>query len=132
MVGILLRHLLHLFGDGVERLFPGDALEVALAGPFFADALHGIEQAVLGVQLLAPGMPHGTGAGLDHAGLHRFLVVVFARDARVHGIVRLDGNDLPILHAALDEAGGIPAAIVMACGVKVLHPLVALAQLLHN
>ena len=132
MVGVLLRHLLHLFGDGVECFVPGNPLEMAFACSLFADALHGVEQAILGIQLLAPGVSHGTGAGLDHAGLHRFLVVVFARDAGIHGIVRLDGNDLPILHAALDEAGGIPTAIVMASGVKVLHPLMALTQLLHN
>ena len=132
VVGILICHLLHLARDGVECFFPGDALEVAFARPLLADPLHGVQQAIFGVQLLAPCVSHGARASLKHARLHGFLVVVFARNARVHGIVGLDGDDLPILHAAFDEAGGVPAAVVVARGVKMLHPLMALTQLLYD
>ena len=127
VVGILLGHLLHLACDGVERLVPGYALETALAGAFPAHALHGVEQAVLRVELLAPRMAHGTGAGLEHAGLDGILVVILACDTRIDRVVGLDGDDLPILHAALDQAGGVPTAVVMAGGVEEVDPFVTLA-----
>lgn len=127
MVGVLLGHLLHLARDGVERLVPGDALETTLAGAFPAHALHGVQQAVLRVELLAPRMAHGASASLEHAGLDGVLVVVLAGDARVHRVVGLDGDDFVILNAALDQAGGIPTAVVVAGGVEVIDPLVTLA-----
>ena len=72
-------------------------------------------------------MAHGAGAGLEHAGLDGILVVILACDTRIDRVVGLDGDDLPILHAALDQAGGVPTAVVMAGGVEEVDPLVTLA-----
>ncbi len=128
----LLRHRLHLVGDGIERFFPGNPLEMPLAGAFLADALHGIQQTVFRVQLLAPCMPHRARTGLQHARLHGVLVIVLARNSRVDRIVRFDGDDLAVLDAALDQTGGIPAPVVMTRGVEILDPFVTFAQLLDN
>ena len=130
MVGVLLRHDTHLLGDGVERLVPGNALEVAAPAALLAHTLHGVEQAVLGVELLAPRMAHRARAGLQHAGLDGVLVVVFARDARVHGIIGLDRDDFAVFDAALDQTCGIPAAVVVARGVEVIDTVVTLVVLL--
>ena len=130
MVGVLLRHDPHLLGDGVERLVPGNALEVTASAALLAHTLHGVEQAVLGVELLAPRMAHRACTGLQHTGLDGVLVVVFARDARVDGIIGLDRDDFAVFDAALDQAGGIPAAIVVARGVEVIDTVVTLVVLL--
>ena len=130
MIGVLLRHDAHLLGDGVERLVPGNALEVAAPAALLPHALHRVEQAVLGVELLAPRMAHRARAGLQHAGLDGVLVVVFARDARVHGIIGLDRDNFAVFDAALDQARGIPAAVVVARGVEVIDTLVTLVVLL--
>ena len=75
-------------------------------------------------------MAHRAGARLQHAGLNGLLVIVLASDARIDRVIRFNGDDLAILHAALDETCSIPTAVVVAGGVEMLDPLMALAQFL--
>ena len=131
MIGIFLGHRAHLVGNGVESLIPGYAFKMPPAAPLFSHALHGIEQAFVRIELLAPRMPHGAGAGLQHAGLHGVFIIVFARDSAIDGIIRLDGDDFAVLDAALDQACGVPATVVVACRVEIFDILVTLAELVN-
>ena len=102
---VLLLDLDHLLGDGVQRLLPGDLDEVALARALLAHALHGMQKARVGVQLLLPGMAHGARAHL-HVALPRVLpTAVLAGVVGVHRVVGLNGDDLPVLLVALQHAG---------------------------
>ena len=103
--------LLHLIGDGVQRLVPADGYEVSLARPLFPDALHGVQKTRLAVEFLLPGMSHGARARLDVA-FEQFLPrLVLAAVVLVDGVIGFDCEDLAILHMAFQNAGRIPTAI---------------------
>ena len=108
---VLLLDLDHLLGDGVERLFPADLHEVAAAGALFAHALHGMQKARVGMELLLPGMAHGAGAHL-HVALPGVLpAAILAAVVGVDRVVGLNGDELLVLHVALQHAGRVPAPV---------------------
>lgn len=110
--------LLHLVGDGVQRLVPADGYEVSLARTLFPDALHGVQKTRLAVELLLPGMAHGARTCLDVA-LEQFLPrLVLAAVVLVDGVIGFDREDLAILHMAFQNASRIPAAICRTRGVE--------------
>ena len=123
----LLGHRLHLLGDGIERFFPGDSHEMPLAGALLADAFHGVQQAVFGVQLLTPCMSHRTRTRLQHTRLHRVFIIVLTCNPWVYRVIGFDGNNLAVLDAAFDQASSIPAPVVMTRGVEVLDSFVSFA-----
>lgn len=55
---VLLLDFLQLVGNRVERLFPGNLHEVALAGALFTHAFHRVEEARFGLNLLLPRVTH--------------------------------------------------------------------------
>src|SRR5690606_11159856 len=101
LVAVLLLDTDHLAGEGVQRLIPGDALELALAA--LADALHGVLEALGGVH--APDLratPHardGTGV------VNRVLIGVS---------VGQQADNRAVLHLSLEDAA-TTAVVVAAC-----------------
>lgn len=89
-----------------------------LPGPFFPDALHGVQKTRFAVEFLLPGMAHGTRTCLDVA-LEQFLPrLVLAAVVLVDGVIGFDCEDLAILHVAFQNASRIPAAICRTRGVE--------------
>ena len=108
---VLALDLLHLLGDGVKRLFPADLNEVTVAGALFANALHRMQKARFGVELLFPGMTHGTRTHLDVALPDVLPAAILAAVILVHGVIGLDREDLPFFDMAFEDACRIPAAV---------------------
>ena len=87
---ILVLEVLHLLGDGVICLVPGDALPLVLAA-VLAGALHGIQDAIRIVDVVADGQAADTEAAVGDG------VVLIA----------LDAHELTIgVHVGLDAASG--------------------------
>ena len=108
---VLALDLLHLLGNGVQRLFPANLYEVTLARTLLAHALHGVEQTGLSVQLLFPGMAHGARAHL-HIALPGVLpTAVLTAIVGVHRVIGLNRNELAVLGVALQHTGRVPTAI---------------------
>ena len=123
---VLFLDLLHLVGDGVQRLFPANLHEIAFAGTFFAHALHGMKKARLGIELFFPGVAHGARARL-HLTLPDVLpAAILAAAVLVDGIVGLDCNDFAVFHVATQNARGVPATI---CGARRVEDAIALVTL---
>ena len=89
IVAVRLDHASQLAGDGIDRLFPADALELTLAAS--ADALERVAQTIWAVHPTPIGASAQTGARL----------AVFERS--VGRCVGLHPNDLVILHVKLER-----------------------------
>ena len=116
--------LLHLIGDGVESLFPGNLHEVALAGALFAHALHRVQKTRLSLDFLLPGMTHGARTHLDVALPDVLPAAILAAVVGVDRVVRFNGDELVVLHVALQHACRVPAAVCRAGSVEDALPLV--------
>ena len=116
--------LLHLIGDGVESLFPGNLHEVALAGTLFAHALHRVQKTRLSLDFLLPGMTHGARTHLDVALPDVLPAAILAAVVGVDRVVRFNGDELVVLHVALQHACRVPAAVCRAGSVEDALPLV--------
>ena len=102
LVAVSLLDARELARDGVEGLFPADALVLALAALGAGHAAHGVVQTVGAVNPAADGAAAETGAGLERA------------EFRGPRRVAFDGDDLVVFDMALQRA--CSAAVHMAVG----------------
>ena len=123
---VLFLDLLHLVGDGVQRLFPANLHEIAFAGTFFAHALHGMKKARLGIELFFPGVAHGARTSLHLALPDVLPATILAAAVLVDGIVGLDCNDFAVFHVATQNARRVPATI---CGARRVEDAIAIVTL---